>query len=132
MIKIISLSVNTILIPILIIQNWILYYPKICIYEICFSRDHSHVTVKLKRCYVSRGKTNKSDSDRRRVHALVSCFLAGWGSGMASPQVIKECEVCQSVLCTLKRTSWLPDCVWRDWLMRYWLPIESMDFVIWL
>lgn len=58
----------------------------------------------------------------------LSCLLAGWGSGMASPQVIKVCEVCQSELCTLRRTSWLPDCVWRDWLMRYWLPIESMDF----
>lgn len=56
------------------------------------------------------------------------CLSAGWRSGLASPQVIKVCEVCQSVLCTLRRTSWLPDCVWRDWLMRYWLPIESMDF----
>lgn len=27
---------------------------------------------------------------------------AGCGSGPASPQVIKECEVCQSVLCTVR------------------------------
>lgn len=76
-----------------------------------------------------RCKTNKSHTDRRRVCALaLSLASAGWGSGMASPQVIKVCEVSQSVLCTFRRTSWLPDCVWRYCLMRYWLPIESMDF----
>lgn len=90
----------------------------------------------------SREKTNSSYSDRGiacvcvyRTSVCVCVFepsllslIASRGGGMASPQVIRVGELCQSARCTPRRTSWPPGCVRRDCLMRYWLPIESMDF----
>lgn len=59
-----------------------------------------------------QGGTNKSAYQTCSVcFSPLSCLLAHRGSGLVSPQVIKVCELCQSALCTLRQTSWLPVCV---------------------